>query len=311
MRVFQFAGKVFLLSLTIVFLLSFSKGWQLITEGFRLDKIERELEEEDDRIPSEEIINILDQDFYYFSKGCQVYVFESKDKKYVLKLLRYHKYNIPFWTNHISMFSWGKKYRESRLSHREKSYDMTIGSYNIANDKLSYETGLLYLHLKKTNCLKNNIKLIDRLGRVSTIDLNTHGFMIQKKVGNLKSLILDLKRKEDHSKLNDIMDSFLKMIISVYKKGVVIRDYNCLKNAGYVDNRVVEMDVGSLYPSETDLNIKSEFEYELRNFVKHFRKWSSKRYRNILPIFDKKVDEIINNYDDIWNDVDDKETCSN
>ena len=46
--------------------------------------------EADDNV--QEMNNIFDQKFKYLSKGCQTYVFQSEDKKYVIKFIRYHRY---------------------------------------------------------------------------------------------------------------------------------------------------------------------------------------------------------------------------
>ncbi len=293
--------RFFILFAVSLFILVFSKGWQMVTEGFRLDKIEKELPVSNNEEIDPSILQILSQDFYYLGKGCQVYVFESKDKQYVLKLMRYHKYRLPFWLDQLSFFSWGEKYRLERRQHRKKSYAMTMDSYHIADNILKEETGVIHIHLQKTKGLPQKLQLIDRLHRRQTIDINHHGFILQKRLHNLESVITRFKKKKDLEQIEKTIDSFLQTIVSIYKKGVVIRDYNCLKNAGYIEGNVIEMDVGSLYPAETDLSDPQAFEKELRNFTKHFRKWSVKHFPTILPLFDQKVQEVVDNHETLWN----------
>ena len=112
-----FAIMVFFLSIAFV-----AKSWHVITGGFRTNKI----------IPSKDCVcipqelpenfedlSIFDQEFTYLGKGCQVYVFESKDKKYVIKFLRHHKYKPPFWTHLIDWTKGAKRYKEKVINYKK------------------------------------------------------------------------------------------------------------------------------------------------------------------------------------------------
>ena len=120
--IYKIFVKVLVASFVILLVLAISKGWQLITDGFRVDKIKVDLaslQEEDIQISPEkkkEIFSILKQEFHYIDKGCQTYVFESFDKDYVIKFIRFHKYRLPFWMHHISFISKGRDYKERRKS---------------------------------------------------------------------------------------------------------------------------------------------------------------------------------------------------
>jgi len=132
----------------VALILVFAKSWQLITDGFRLDKIKTTLiEKRDKKNVSNEINDILDQKFRYLSKGCQTYVFESEDKNYVIKFVRYHRYTIPMWLN-ISSFA--TDYKNIRLYYKSKLLNDSLNSYRIANEHLKDETATIYVHLQKT-----------------------------------------------------------------------------------------------------------------------------------------------------------------
>lgn len=292
-----FARLFFIISVITV-VIFVAKGWQLITDGFRKDKIAQDAiyDPKWDVLyrPQEEkkILSLLDQPFYYLGKGCQVYVFGSSDQKYVIKFIRYHKYRLPFWMHYITFCSKGADYKAYRMDHRKRGYFNSLRSYKIAYDLLSRETKTLYIHLNPTDHLKKKLQIIDRLGRKDIVDLDHSGFLVQEKVQSLEPYLLQLKNAQNMQETKKVIDSFLMLVDSLYRKGMTNKDYNCLKNSGYLNGQVVGMDIGSFYPQE-GLENPQEFEQELRNFVKHFRKWGIKKYPEILPIFDAKVDQLI------------------
>ena len=53
-------------------------------------------------------------------------------------------------------------------------------SYKIAYENLKDETGLIYLHLNKTDFLKQKMIIIDKIGIYHEIDLDSMEFLIQK-----------------------------------------------------------------------------------------------------------------------------------
>ena len=59
-----------------------------------------------------------------------------------------------------------------------------------------------------------------------------------------------------------------------------------------ISGKVFQVDLGSFFPM-TDLNCFEEFEKEVRNFSKHFRKWSIKKYPEMLCVFEKELDGFI------------------
>jgi hypothetical protein len=276
------------LCLSVLFL---SKGWQMITDGFRIDKIHTRLSPGPEPTDTTNLEKILSQKFYYLDKGCQTFVFESKDHQYVLKLVRYHKYKPAFWMQYLQLFSITDEYRKKRKAFRERSKKNTLHSYVLSYEKLSEETATTYIHLHKTTSFQKPLIIVDRLGRSYELPLNDIGFLLQRKGTPLISALLQAKNKQDLVKTGDIIHSFFQTVSSLYKKGIANKDYNCIKNAGVIDGKVVEIDLGSFY--EQDLSTKEAFAKELFIFIKHFRKWGNKNYPEILPMLEKEYDKAI------------------
>ena len=280
--------KIFSITLkTIVFLSLIcitAKSWQLLTDGFRKDKINSDLSvaSQDMNIPSE-IDEILDQKFKYLSKGCQTYVFESFDQNYVIKFVRFHRYKIPLW---LRVSSFLEKHKNKRLYYKDKLLQDSLKSYEIAYNYLKDETATIYVHLNKTGSINKNLQLFDRLNRKYLVDLDTSGFIIQKKVKTLQDVLNHNKNSE--IELKKLAHSFLYTTKSLYQKGFINDDYNCVKNSGFIDGKVIHTDLGSFLPKD-HLMEKQNFENEFYRFVRYFKKWSDKN----APFLSTYVDEEI------------------
>ncbi|KKL98156.1 MAG: hypothetical protein KR126chlam4_00912 [Candidatus Anoxychlamydiales bacterium] len=280
--------KLFFKTIFVVALiLAVSKSWQLITDGFRIDKINSSLTKKDASNLSiePEISKIFNQKFKYLSKGCQTYVFKSLDDRYVLKFIRYHRYKIPLW---LRVCTFLDDYRNKRLYYKDKLLKDSLKSYEIASNFLKDETAIIYVHLNKTNNLNKKIELQDRLGKKYLVDLDTKGFVIQKKVKTFEDVLM--QHKNDEIELKKLANSFLYTTEAIYKKGFINDDYNCVKNSGFINGKVIHSDVGSFLPRD-NLMAKENFEKEFFRFVRYFKKWSDKN----APFLSSHLDEKIKN----------------
>lgn len=283
MNIFKLFFKTLFL---IALILGISKSWQLITDGFRIDKINSHLRVKDSHESLDpDLQKIFDQKFKYLSKGCQTYVFESLDKTHVIKFVRYHRYQIPLW---LKIFSFLDSYQNKRLYYKSKLLNDSLNSYEISNKFLKNETAVIYVHLNKTKNLNKKIQIVDRLNRKYLVDLDEVGFIIQKKVKTFEEVLL--QNKENIEDLKKLANSFLYTTESIYKKGFINDDYNCVKNSGYIDGKVIHSDVGSFLPKD-NLMEKENFEKEFFRFVRYFKKWSDKN----APFLSEHLDDKIRN----------------
>ena len=107
------------------------------------------------------IDGILSQPFSYLGKGCQSYVFQSQDGLYVLKFFKFQRYRIKPWVVAFSFIPAVEKHIEKRLEHKKAKIERFLTSWRIAFDDLQNETGIVYVHLNKTDFLKKlpNLKI--------------------------------------------------------------------------------------------------------------------------------------------------------
>lgn len=269
-----------------VFILVFSlvtKSWHLLTDGFRLDKINSKLiEKEHDSNNFENIKKIFDQKFYYLSRGCQTYVFKSEDDNYVIKFIRYHRYKTPFW---MKVYNLNDSYVNKREKYKTKLLCDSINSYNFAYKYLEDETAIVYVHLNKTSFLNKKLEIRDRFNKKHLIDLDTTGFLVQKKVKCFKDVLQ--KNLNNPVELKRLTLSFLQTTKSIYLKGFNNDDYNCIKNSGVIDNKVIHSDVGSFL--QKNLKNKEAFEKEFEHFVIYYKKWAKVNAPFLIGFVDDEI----------------------
>lgn len=280
--------KAFYLFL-LFFLLGLSLfSWRWATKGFRTNKISGPLpiiEKINFSTEfSKEELNILNQKFRYFSKGCQAFVFVSEDDRYVLKFLALQKYNEPFRRKLLKNFHIFKQYREGRTFNRSRNFKSALQSYRIAFEKLKEETAIINMHFCKNN-LQKQITLLDNLGFSHKIDLGSAYFILQKKAKTLKSILLENLGKKDFMAVDKIMKDYLNASYFSLRKGILNKD-SSVKNSGYINDRFIEFDLGRFQVADL-----KEFEKHYALYTRNFRKFLILNAPNLLKDFDKKYAE--------------------
>jgi len=195
--------------------------------------------------------DILSQRFHYLGKGSQTYVFESEDKKYVIKF-----YKFP---SHLRKISWLKHpfayhYEPKRLQikdHNEKRLALSYNSFFLASSLLPEETSVVYTHLSPTQHLNKKIILIDRLKAEYTLSLDRVGFIVQQKAELLFPTLKSIIEKKDWVKGEKVIGSVIDVIVSRCKKGLTDLDSMIHNNYGWLEDHAIHIDVGRFVPDET------------------------------------------------------------
>src|SRR4029077_12021184 len=158
------------------------------SDGFSVERIENTFPRAGNELtrPAEkelnELTSICSQPFYYLGKGSQAYAFQSADGKYVLKLFKcYHLKPIP-WLEKLRLPGFVGDYVQQHLKRRYHKSKLSLESYRIANDKIPDECGLLFLQIIPSQNFHQQATFTDKIGRTFTIDLENHGFLIQRKM---------------------------------------------------------------------------------------------------------------------------------
>lgn len=287
--------KIILNLIVFVAFLFFCQGlidtYKQIIDGFRIAKIVAPIQspqlelfplEEDKK---EEVLSILDQEFVYLDKGNQAYVFETKDQKYVIKILRCHRFQPSLWTKLPFLPSFFNEKRWEKIEQKRFRRIYWLGSFCLAYHELKEPSEFLYLHVRKTSHLKKRLKVTDKIGRKHYIDLDNVFFMLQKKAKDFQEHIMELKSQEDKEALKQVISSFIETVSHRCRKGIQNRSRGYLKNLGYLNGRVIEFDVGEFIKNPKLQDIHG-IQYEAARFTGHFRDFLLEELPDLVEYFD-------------------------
>lgn len=218
--------------------------------GFSLDKISSNLaprpEWASPNLPKERQVEIFDQPYRYLASGAEAYAFASRDGKYVIKFFRM-KHLIPSLSDYL---------KPGKLARREKNLNAIFTAYKSAYDALKEETGLLFVHLNKTENLKRKLTVTDRIGRDHLIDLDQTEFVVQERAELIFSYLKKLLDQGDHVGVIRAKEEMLALVRTRIEKGFADQDKAVSHNYGFVNGRPIHLDIGRIFKG------KKEKEYE-------------------------------------------------
>ena len=256
------------------------------TEGFTCLKVQDNFSEQltcsfPQSFLSDEIKTILKQDFRYYKRGAQSFVFLSSDGNYVLKIFnnRLKKQRALF---HTLPFSYAKK------KEIEAKLQTTFNSYCIAATKLHQETGVLFAHLAPDPKIDLSITVVDKLGIKHVISSQKSGFLLQKKSELIYSSLKRNMKDGRIEKVHQMIDSLIDLVSTCHAKGVVNEDPSIRKNFGLQGNQCIVLDVGRLLRDDA-LSDPSHAREQKKHHFSRFRKYLKKNYPELLDYFDKRI----------------------
>lgn len=175
-----------------------------------------------------EVLQALSQDYVYLGKGCQSYVFQSQDGRYVIKFPKYKHFRLSYWLEILPSFP----YKEKKYKQKMDNWNTLIQGWKVAYDYLKKETGVIFVHANPSRNLNTTLILEDRIGWKHSVVLDTMQFCIQKRLTPLKDFFLQLKEKQDVSSAKQLISQLINLFLSEYQKGIVEKDYALLQNTG-------------------------------------------------------------------------------
>ncbi len=198
-----------------------------------------------------ETAEILKQKFSYLSYGGQMTVYESQDKKYVIKFFNPRSVIKKSW-----FFQFAKLRRLNSLKwitntyfrkqQRLKKYFLR---YEMAFLDLKEETGLVYVHLDPSTCLSQNLEVVDKEGNLHHIELDAYPFVLQKKVELTMHHLDRLLNNGDVAGAKESVQQIYNLFLSRAEKGYTDRLQTLHKNYGFFEGKAVQLDVGRIRKS--------------------------------------------------------------
>ncbi len=174
---------------------------------------------------SEEAREILKQKFYYLASGRQAFVFESEDKRYVLKLLSTKRF---------------ENNKNQALLKKE------IESYQLAHHFLKSESAILGMKLGPMP-ERITVTLYDPLGIKKMIDLSSVDFIIQPKAITLAKIF----RKQPQS-IQSHLAGAKTLVKNRLSLDICDKDPRIHRNMGLVGTKPIFIDLGAFYISQSE-----------------------------------------------------------
>lgn len=272
----------FLFVLALVWALCYGVGriYYRTTGGFTLGNITYDLPYDarwEMRLPEEEeaheIEVILHQPFHYLGKGCQSYVFESEDSRYVLKFFKYQRFRPKVWLSYMTFLPGMEGYLQSKSECKKRKLESVFTSWKIAYEELRPETGVLFVHLNKTKRQWEKPFLIyDKMGWEHSLNLNDYEYLLQRKAKLLCPTLDGLMTLGKVTEAKQLLDRLIQMLLSEYHRGFADNDHALMQNTGILDGRPVHIDVGQFVKNEK-VKEPEVYNQELFNKTWKFRKW--------------------------------------
>lgn len=209
------------------------------TAGFRISKIEHScaLALPFEQPPlSEKEKQILSQKFTYLARGLQSFAFVSADGRYVLKLLNNRLQSRLFWSKTFGL-------HEKERVTEEKLLKM-FTSYLIAHSELKEETGLLYAHLLPEPVGLPLLVIVDKLGIEHQVDLNTTGFLLQKKATLVYPWLEEKIQRDELVTAKKGISDLVSLLLLKAHLGIADSDPLLRTNFGFFGNTPIQLDIG-------------------------------------------------------------------
>jgi hypothetical protein len=283
------SGTVFLASAVSSFSKRKEKG-----KGFSLDKItsafkhqkdwEVSLEKED----LEALDSILSNDFSYLRSGSQCYAFVSQDQKYVLKFFKMNRLNPNVWLKAFTTF-FNDDICDKKLHERECKVVETFSAFKTAFCDFRKNSGLLMVHLNKTDHLHRKVVVWDKSNKSWKVDLDQVPFVIQKKADLIYDRLTSLiERKEIESAKKAVL-SLLNLIVERGQKGLADLDQGLRNNYGFSEELPIQIDLGRMKRSCQTVDGWAEAERIGNKVVA----WVQQAYPHLAAEFQREIDHYI------------------
>jgi len=178
---------------------------------------------------------IFSSPFKFLGKGAQAFAFDNE--KYVLKFFKMRRFT-PSWLDYLCPHV---------VRRRFKNLNWVFNGYKIAYDEFRQETGLILIHLEKSDYLHQKVSLRDKNGKLYLIDLDTTEFVLQKKGESIFYYLESLHREGNKEAVEQGLAQLLHLVQNRIQRGYADRDSSIDRNYGFAEGRIIQFDVGRLY----------------------------------------------------------------
>lgn len=299
MKIFSRFKLFFILFACICSLYGLIRLYYAVTGGFTIGNITSDLSYDPQwsthtlsTAEYKEIDRALDQQYSYLGKGCQAYVFDSDDGQYVLKFFKYQRFRPQSWLNFFTFIPMIDRYQQLKSTQKKHKLDNVLRSWKIAFENLSKETGVVYVHLNKSNDLHKTITLRDKMSIEHQLNLDQMEFLVQHKAEMLCSTLKTMIDQDDLDQAELLIDRLLVMLLSEYFRGYADNDHALMQNTGVWNGHPVHIDVGQFIYNAT-VKDPAVFRQELYDKTYKFHLWLKQYNADLAAYLQNRLVAII------------------
>ncbi len=214
-----------------------------------------------------QIQSLLSQPFTFLGEGEQSIAFQSKDEKYVLKLFKMRRFT-PSILDQLCPHV---------VRRRIRNLNWVFNGYKYAYEDLRKETGVVWIHLAKTDNMHQKLTIVDQEGRRHHLEADETEFVIQEKAELLFHRLGRLAQDGRQAEVEKAIHSVYELVQYRIDKGYADRDKAVSNNYGFVGDRPILLDVGRLY--------KGSKERQLEHVQDRIERWKSETFNSKEKIF--------------------------
>jgi len=299
-----FSTSIKIAILLFILLVSLRGVYYWHSDGFSLFRIEHSYYPKNKTLPpptSEQVAEmqkICSQPFFYLAKGSQAYAFISQDGEWVLKLFKYYHLKPIPWMDILTRPPYIGDFIKAHLERRKKKAELTLSSYQIAHDLIPQECGIVYLQIEPSGCFHQTVRVTDKIGRSYSIDLEKHGFMLQKRAYLIFPTLDRWVKNGQLDQAKKFIHSLITLLTERCKKGVQDQDPDLHKNAGAIGIEATFIDVGSFHLNE-HAKENQVIVRDIRKITRGLREWCVAHSSDLAQFLEEELVTIEQNSLDI------------
>ena len=163
-------------------------------------------------------------------------------------------------------------------------------SYKMAYQEMQEESGLLYIHLNKTDKLLNQKTLIvDKIGIAHTLDLDKMEFMVQKKATLFYQTLERWLAAGEREKVKQGVEQLLELFSKRRALKIYDKDPDLKSNFGFIGDRPIQFDMGRFKRGESNPKKNESFQDEMIRLTDELKVWLKKRDPALAKELEEKV----------------------
>jgi hypothetical protein len=281
---FKRLKKVFIFLILAICIFGSVHFYYRLTDGFQISHIMMDIDEDAYReIPplsqSEQtnISKILNQKFYYLGKGAQCYAFLSEDGDYVLKFFKFKYFKPSFFVNLIPSIPPFHRYKVQMIEKKKRRIHSLFESCRIAYQYNKEGAALVVVHLRPTKDRHQVVTIVDKIGFIHQIDLDSVLFLVQKRGETLQHRLTRELDQHNLDKAKRSIHQILAMHLIEYQKGLFDRDAGVLHNTGFIQDTPFHLDIGRLSKDEQIIQL-DRHKQDLQSVIGEIDHWMKINY---------------------------------